>query len=75
MQQIYPAQSSKGFFKIVILREDAEDVLQEASLFAYNGLLGICGDAMNDIFREFVLRRLTLHTDGCKGNAAFETGP
>jgi hypothetical protein len=34
-----------------------------AALTLTNGLLGIAGDAMNNVFQEFVLRKLTRHTE------------
>lgn len=34
-----------------------------ATLTLTNGLLGIAGDAMNNVFQEFVLRKLTRHTE------------
>ena len=40
-----------------------------------NGLLGIGGDAMNGVFQEFFLRKLTSHTQGRNGKAASETQP
>lgn len=46
-----------------------------ARLTIFNGLLGIGGDAMNGIFQEFVLRRLTTHTAGRAGKAQHNTTP
>ena len=40
-----------------------------ARLTFVNGLLGIGGDAMNGVFQEFFLRRLTSHTQGRNGKA------
>jgi hypothetical protein len=34
-----------------------------AGLTLVNGLLGIAGDAMNNVFQEFLLHKLTRHTD------------
>ena len=40
---------------------------QGASLTIENGLLGIAGDAMNGVFQEFFLKRLTTNTRGRDG--------
>ena len=41
-----------------------------ARLTIINGVLGIGGDALNGIFQEFLLRRLTTHTKGRAGDAS-----
>ncbi len=42
---------------------------QGASLTIENGLLGIAGDAMNGVFQEFFLKKLTTNTKGRGGKA------
>ncbi len=43
---------------------------QGASLTVENGLLGIAGDAMNGVFQEFFLKKLTTHTKGRGGQGS-----